>query len=190
MAKRAMDITLSFLGLLVLSPLLVLIAVLVKVTSAGPVFFAHHRERKNGRDFPCLKFRTMRADAHKIQRELYEKNEVDGPQFKMTDDPPNHSVREVSASHEHRRTAPVDQRASGTHEPCGTSAFAFPREPDLRSVAAGSAVRAAGGDRPVAVVQAEGRRGRFSRVDLLRHGLREALLLLAGSEDPVLHRDQ
>ncbi|MBP7937416.1 MAG: sugar transferase [Phycisphaerae bacterium] len=85
--KRIVDVVLSSVGLVALSPLLLLTAVLVKATSAGPVFFVHHREQRNGRDFPCLKFRTMRADAHKIQRELYERNEVDGPQFKMADDP-------------------------------------------------------------------------------------------------------
>lgn len=86
-AKRVLDVVLSFLGLLILSPLLLVTAALVKLTSPGPVFFVHHRERRNGRDFPCLKFRTMRADAHMTQRELYKRNEVDGPQFKMTNDP-------------------------------------------------------------------------------------------------------
>lgn len=86
-AKRFADVVFSAVGLVVLSPLLILTAVLIKLTSPGPVFFIHHREQRNGREFPCLKFRTMRPDAHRIQRELYEKNEVDGPQFKMANDP-------------------------------------------------------------------------------------------------------
>ena len=86
-AKRALDVTLSSLGLLMLSPVLLLIAALVKLTSEGPVFFGHRRERKGGKEFFCLKFRTMVVDAHVKQRELYEQNEVDGPQFKLESDP-------------------------------------------------------------------------------------------------------
>jgi lipopolysaccharide/colanic/teichoic acid biosynthesis glycosyltransferase len=51
------------------------------------VFFAHQREGRGGREFPCLKFRTMVANAHAMQRDLYKENEVDGPQFKVQHDP-------------------------------------------------------------------------------------------------------
>lgn len=86
-AKRSMDVALSSLGLLILSPLLALIAVLIKLDSHGRVFFTHRRESKDGKEFPCIKFRTMVQDAHLKQRSLYRNNEVDGPQFKMRDDP-------------------------------------------------------------------------------------------------------
>jgi lipopolysaccharide/colanic/teichoic acid biosynthesis glycosyltransferase len=86
-AKRLIDVTLTVVGLILLSPLLISVAVLIKLTSPGPVFFIHRRERKGGREFPCMKFRTMAADAHRQQRKLYQKNEVDGPQFKLKDDP-------------------------------------------------------------------------------------------------------
>jgi lipopolysaccharide/colanic/teichoic acid biosynthesis glycosyltransferase len=85
--KRAMDIVLSAAALLALWPLLVLVAIIVKLDSRGPVLFAHHREGRRGRDFPCWKFRTMVAHANQIQRQLYKHNEVDGPQFKMKNDP-------------------------------------------------------------------------------------------------------
>ena len=85
--KRLMDVVLASAGLLVLSPVLGLVAVLIKLESPGPVFFVHRRERRNGKDFPCLKFRTMVKDAHRQQRELYRRNEVDGPQFKINRDP-------------------------------------------------------------------------------------------------------
>ncbi len=85
--KRLLDIVLSLGGLILLSPVLVIAALLVKYTSPGPVLFVHRREGKGGRTFGCLKFRTMVADAHARQRELYRKNQVDGPQFKMDDDP-------------------------------------------------------------------------------------------------------
>src|SRR5262245_5055277 len=61
--KRAMDIMLSLVGLLVLSPLLLLIAAAVKLTSPGPVFYRQDRCGLNGKTFQMLKFRSMRADA-------------------------------------------------------------------------------------------------------------------------------
>jgi len=85
--KRAMDVTAAVVGLVVLSPLLVGLAILIKLSSRGPVLFAHRREQVGGEEFPCLKFRTMDAGAHLQQRELYEQNEVDGPQFKLGHDP-------------------------------------------------------------------------------------------------------
>ncbi len=61
--KRGMDVVLSLVGLVVLSPLLALIAVLVKATSPGPVFYRQERCGLNGRTFHMLKFRSMRVDA-------------------------------------------------------------------------------------------------------------------------------
>ncbi|MHC5109773.1 MAG: sugar transferase [Planctomycetota bacterium] len=86
-AKRTGDIVLSSLALIVASPLLLAVAVAVKVTSKGPVFFGHKRQGLNGREFRCLKFRTMIADADEMQATLRKNNEVDGPQFKIANDP-------------------------------------------------------------------------------------------------------
>jgi lipopolysaccharide/colanic/teichoic acid biosynthesis glycosyltransferase len=85
--KRATDMVVAAVGLLVLSPLLLLVGLLVKVTSAGPVLFAHRREGEGGRPFACYKFRTMERDAHERQREMYHQNEIDGPQFMIPNDP-------------------------------------------------------------------------------------------------------
>lgn len=85
--KRGVDICGAAFGIALLSPLLLLTALLVKLTSPGPVFFAHRREGKDGVEFPCIKFRSMVANAHLLQRELYDQNEVDGPQFKLEFDP-------------------------------------------------------------------------------------------------------
>lgn len=85
--KRAVDVVVSLVGLAALLPLMLLTALLVKLTSPGPVFFVHRREGRGGRDFGCAKFRTMRSDAHRMQRELADRNEVDGPQFAMRNDP-------------------------------------------------------------------------------------------------------
>ncbi len=85
--KRAIDFTAALVGLIVLSPILIILALLVKVDSRGPLFFAHEREGRDGKVFRCVKFRTMRADAHQMQRKMYNANNVDGPQFKMDNDP-------------------------------------------------------------------------------------------------------
>jgi lipopolysaccharide/colanic/teichoic acid biosynthesis glycosyltransferase len=86
-AKRILDLALALPALVVLAIPMLLAAIAVKLDSAGPVFFAHRREGRDGKEFPCLKFRTMSADAHKLQRQLYQNNEVDGPQFKLKQDP-------------------------------------------------------------------------------------------------------
>ncbi len=86
-AKRVLDVTLSLVALILLSPVLAAAALAIKITSPGSVFFVHHREQRGGKQFPCIKFRTMVADAHRQQRELYQQNEVDGPQFKLGHDP-------------------------------------------------------------------------------------------------------
>lgn len=85
--KRALDIFVSASAVVALSPLLVMVAVAVKLDSRGPVFFSQRREGRRGREFPCWKFRTMVADADQKQRHLYSINEVDGPQFKLRNDP-------------------------------------------------------------------------------------------------------
>ena len=86
-AKRAMDLAVTTSLLTLMSPLLLVIALLIKLTSRGPVFFIHRREQKGGCEFPCIKFRTMTANAHRKQRELYRDNDLDGPQFKIAGDP-------------------------------------------------------------------------------------------------------
>ena len=68
--KRLFDITFSLLGLIVLSPLFVLAALLVKLTSRGPVFFAQQRVGRSFRPFQILKFRTMVVDAPKLGGQL------------------------------------------------------------------------------------------------------------------------
>ncbi len=87
MIKRSLDIVLASAGLVVLSPLMLAVAIMIKLASPGSVFFGHRRECRQGREFLCLKFRTMVPKAHTLQRQLYEQNEVDGPQFKMDNDP-------------------------------------------------------------------------------------------------------
>ncbi|MBP8305337.1 MAG: sugar transferase [Phycisphaerae bacterium] len=85
--KRVVDIVIAGLILILLAPILPVIALAVKLSSPGPVFFGHRREGLRGRPFRCLKFRSMRMGADEIQEKLRAVSEVDGPQFKMADDP-------------------------------------------------------------------------------------------------------
>jgi FlaA1/EpsC-like NDP-sugar epimerase/lipopolysaccharide/colanic/teichoic acid biosynthesis glycosyltransferase len=70
MAKRLFDIVASLLGLLILSPFLVLVAIAIKATSRGPVLFRQVRVGRNGREFRVLKFRTMVVDAPRLGGQL------------------------------------------------------------------------------------------------------------------------
>jgi lipopolysaccharide/colanic/teichoic acid biosynthesis glycosyltransferase len=85
--KRGFDLIIAGLSLLVLSPLLGLIALLVKLTSPGPVIYRSLRPGIGGRPFACLKFRTMRHEADAAQDELEPLNEKSGALFKIRDDP-------------------------------------------------------------------------------------------------------
>lgn len=86
--KRFFDIVLSLLALIVLAPLFLLIAVIIKMTSRGPVFFVQERVGYYGRSFLFYKFRSMYVDAEARKRALMELNESkDGVIFKMKNDP-------------------------------------------------------------------------------------------------------
>jgi exopolysaccharide biosynthesis polyprenyl glycosylphosphotransferase len=85
--KRLFDVAASGLALIVLGPLLLATAVLVKLTSKGPVFFKQTRSGLHGRPFQMLKFRSMRADAEELRAKLEAMNEQSGPVFKMKNDP-------------------------------------------------------------------------------------------------------
>ena len=86
--KRLMDIVLSAVGMLLLSPVYLAIAAAVKLSSPGPVFFVQTRVGRYGRYFKFYKFRSMRQDAEAQKGALMAKNESkDGVIFKMKDDP-------------------------------------------------------------------------------------------------------
>lgn len=85
--KRSMDILFSFIIILLFAPVFPIVAAAVKLNSPGPVFFKHRRQGLHGRPFNCLKFRTMIVRAEHMQEKLRSKNHVDGPQFKIADDP-------------------------------------------------------------------------------------------------------
>lgn len=86
-AKLAFDLVVAAVGLLFTAPLYPIIMALIWIEDGRPFFFAHRRETINGRVFPCIKFRSMRKDAEKMKAALKARNQADGPQFFIDDDP-------------------------------------------------------------------------------------------------------
>jgi len=85
--KRLMDIVGSLAGLCLFSPVFLVVALAVKATSKGPVFFAQSRFGYRRRLFRMYKFRSMVSNAQELMAQLEEKNEASGPLFKIRDDP-------------------------------------------------------------------------------------------------------
>ena len=85
--KRLVDILCSFIGLIILSPLLLIVSILIKLDSKGPVFFVQERIGRYGNKFKMYKFRSMVENAEELKEKLIEYNEMNGPMFKIKDDP-------------------------------------------------------------------------------------------------------
>jgi exopolysaccharide biosynthesis polyprenyl glycosylphosphotransferase len=85
--KRALDVSVALMTIVVGLPVWLVIAVMVKVSSPGPVFFKQRRMGRRGQPFEIYKFRTMRTEADREKEALSAANEVDGPLFKIRDDP-------------------------------------------------------------------------------------------------------
>lgn len=88
MLKRAMDIIISIVAIIIASPIMLIAAVAVKLDSPGPIIFAQNRVGQNGRTFKLYKFRSMYIDAEERKKELLAQNEIQGGvMFKMKNDP-------------------------------------------------------------------------------------------------------
>lgn len=87
LVKRLIDASVSLAVLIVLLPMMLLVAILIKLTSPGPVFFSQNRVGMNQRQFRLYKFRSMVADAEARKVDLQHLNERDGPAFKIENDP-------------------------------------------------------------------------------------------------------
>ena len=85
--KRIIDIIGAFSGIVLISPVMIIVAIWVKLDSKGPVFFAQDRVGRNGKKFIMYKFRSMCSDAECLLGKLKNENEMSGPMFKMKDDP-------------------------------------------------------------------------------------------------------
>jgi exopolysaccharide biosynthesis polyprenyl glycosylphosphotransferase len=87
LAKRMFDLSVAGIGTLLLSPVFIGVAVAIKVSSSGPVFFRQRRVGHRGRPFTILKFRTMQVGADQMIDELREQHGVENLMFKLKDDP-------------------------------------------------------------------------------------------------------
>lgn len=87
LVKRIFDFIGATCGLIILSPLMLIIAFLIKKEDHGPIFYKQVRVGKYGKSFKMYKFRSMSVNADQLLNKLKDKNDVEGPMFKMKDDP-------------------------------------------------------------------------------------------------------
>ncbi|MFR0544741.1 sugar transferase [Limosilactobacillus reuteri] len=87
LVKRIFDFVAATCGLIILSPLMLVIAFLVKKEDHGPVFYKQIRVGRNGKLFKMYKFRSMFVNADQMLDKLKDQNDVEGPMFKMKNDP-------------------------------------------------------------------------------------------------------
>lgn len=85
--KRLIDIIAAICGLIILFPILVMVAIVIKIESKGPIIFSQDRVGLNGSKFKMYKFRSMIVDAERYKEKLLEQNEMNGPMFKIKNDP-------------------------------------------------------------------------------------------------------
>ena len=85
--KRIIDILGALSGILLTGPVMIIVAIWIKLDSKGPVFFIQNRVGRDGTQFMMYKFRSMCTDAECLLGELKSENEMSGPMFKMKDDP-------------------------------------------------------------------------------------------------------
>ncbi len=85
--KRLLDIIGSVIGLVIFSPIMLIVAILIKATSDGPIIFYQRRVGFKGKEFKLYKFRSMINNAETLLEGLMDKNEMSGPMFKLKEDP-------------------------------------------------------------------------------------------------------
>ena len=127
--KRVFDLVMAVLALVLLSPLFLVIAILIKKEDKGPVFYSQIRLTKGGREFRMYKFRSMYVGADKKLDELMARNEMTGPAFKIADDP-----RITKIGHFIRKTS-IDELPQLVNVIRGDMSIIGPRPPLPREVA-------------------------------------------------------
>lgn len=85
--KRLIDIVGSLSGLIILSPVLIIVSLLIKLDSKGPIIFSQERVGLNGKKFKMYKFRSMVVNAEELKRKIEHLNEMSEPMFKIKNDP-------------------------------------------------------------------------------------------------------
>lgn len=121
--KRLVDIVAAAFFLVALSPIMLIAAAAVKLTSRGPLFYIQERVGRNGRVFKFAKFRSMLNGAHTQLDDLRHLNEVDGPVFKIKDDP------RITPVGRFMRKYSIDELPQLFHVLTGTMSLVGPRPP-------------------------------------------------------------
>ena len=127
--KRALDIFVSLVMLVILAPLLLCAALAVRLTSPGPIIFKQQRAGLGGKPFTMYKFRSMHIDAEERRKELEDLNELDGPVFKIRDDPRMTPIGRVL------RRASIDELPQLYNVLIGDMTLVGPRPPMLNEIA-------------------------------------------------------
>lgn len=98
--KRLFDVSMSLIALIILMPVFLVTAIAIWIEDKGPVFFSQERNGLNGEVFRMYKFRSMCVNAPEMHKDLLDKNELDGPAFKLKNDPRvtkvGHFIRKTS----------------------------------------------------------------------------------------------
>ena len=110
--KRAIDCVGALALLVVLAPVFLIVAIVIRADSGGSVFFAQWRAGREMRPFRIWKFRSMRASAEAEREELIRRHAGAGPLFKLADDPRVTARRARAAALEHRRASPTVERGA------------------------------------------------------------------------------
>jgi exopolysaccharide biosynthesis polyprenyl glycosylphosphotransferase len=126
--KRVVDVVGAFVGLCLLSPIFLLLAITIKMTSAGPIFFAQERYGYRRRIFRMYKFRSMVKDAPALMAQLESRNEAKGPIFKIRFDP---RVTRLGAI---LRATSLDELPQLWNVLCGDMSLVGPRPMSIRDV--------------------------------------------------------
>ena len=127
--KRMLDIVASVIGLIVLSPVFLIVSLAIKAEDRGPIFYSQVRLGKGQRPFKMWKFRSMVVDADKKLEKLLEQNEVEGAMFKMKEDPRITRVGRFTRKHS------LDELPQLLNVLVGEMSLVGPRPPLEREVA-------------------------------------------------------
>lgn len=127
--KRMLDIVASVIGLIVLSPVFLIVSLAIKAEDWGPIFYSQVRLGKGQRPFKMYKFRSMIVDADKKIEKLLEQNEVEGAMFKMKEDPRITRVGRFTRKHS------LDELPQLLNVLAGDMSLVGPRPPLEREVA-------------------------------------------------------
>ena len=188
LTKRAFDVAVAGLLLVILSPLFLIVAAAIKLTSRGPIHFTAPRVGVAQKIFTCHKFRTMTADAPARQKELEGLNEADGAIFKISEDPRVTRVGRFLRKFSHRRAAAALERPKRRDEPRWPATSPPPRHRAAPGLAQAPPRRSAGYHRPLAGQRPQ--RHELRRDDRARLPLHRDVVVPARPGDHRPHRQR